>query len=222
MAHYKAVSILCEAIDDKKKLQTDISVSNVSDLKGLAIRESIAHQVLCRLTAFICVSKKLVDGQYQEWKDKEGERVTVVVPQHTSVDYGMQQMQRGPAGYAMRSSGGMFGGMHLKQSMPMAPMCYSLPPPPGASLFGTSSTTNCGAPPSFNIISSSPPPPPTTISSSIGPPTGFYMSQPSSVAPTSCYSPPPPYPAPPPVPYSSPAPISRNPNFPPANNLFMA
>lgn len=84
LAHFKALAILSDAIDDKKKLSSDIAVSEVGDLKAYVVQQSVRHQVLCRLTAFICVEQVLVDGRYQEKKSTHP--VKVVVPQHTSVD----------------------------------------------------------------------------------------------------------------------------------------
>lgn len=65
MAHFKALEILTEAMEDSKKLKTDISLSKVGDLKDYIVKESIRHQVLCKLTAFICVQQKMVDGKYE-------------------------------------------------------------------------------------------------------------------------------------------------------------
>lgn len=37
----------------------------VKDYKQEAVEYSVKHQVLSEYTAFICVGKKLVDGQFQ-------------------------------------------------------------------------------------------------------------------------------------------------------------
>jgi hypothetical protein len=42
----------------------------VKDFKEEAIKYSIEHQVLSEYTAFICVGKKLVDNQYQEFESR--------------------------------------------------------------------------------------------------------------------------------------------------------
>ena len=63
MAHYKEVNILCEALDNSDKLNTDILVGKVSDMKKHIVQQSIRNQVLCKLTAFLCVEMKLENGQ---------------------------------------------------------------------------------------------------------------------------------------------------------------
>jgi hypothetical protein len=54
-------------------------------MKSYVIQESIRHQVLCKLTAFICVEQKMIDGRYQDYKDST--LTKIVVPQYESVDY---------------------------------------------------------------------------------------------------------------------------------------
>jgi hypothetical protein len=46
------------------------SLAQPEDKKSMIIKESVKHQILSEFTAFICVEKELVDGQYQEFKDK--------------------------------------------------------------------------------------------------------------------------------------------------------
>lgn len=75
---------MSDAIDDKKKLNSDIALSEVGDLKSYVIQQSIKHQVLCRLTAFICVEQKLVDGKYEEYKNSK--LIKVIVSQYETAD----------------------------------------------------------------------------------------------------------------------------------------
>lgn len=37
----------------------------VKDFKEEAVKYSVQHQVLSEYTAFLCIGKELVDGQYQ-------------------------------------------------------------------------------------------------------------------------------------------------------------
>ena len=52
----------------------------VVDKKAEAIKESVKHQVLSEFTAFVCVEKELVDGKYQEVKDKGQLNVEILNP----------------------------------------------------------------------------------------------------------------------------------------------
>ncbi len=47
----------------------------VTDKKQEAIKQSVKHQILSEYTAFICVNKELVDGKFEEIKDKGTEKV---------------------------------------------------------------------------------------------------------------------------------------------------
>ena len=40
------------------------------DKKAQIIRESVKYQILSQLTAFLCVQKELIDGKFEEVKDK--------------------------------------------------------------------------------------------------------------------------------------------------------
>ena len=52
----------------------------VKDFKEEAVKYSVKHQVLSEFTAFLCVGKELVDGQYQEFKNKGVEQIYVEQP----------------------------------------------------------------------------------------------------------------------------------------------
>lgn len=49
----------------------------VTDKKQEAIQQSVKHQILSEYTAFICVNKELVDGKFEEIKDKGTEKVKI-------------------------------------------------------------------------------------------------------------------------------------------------
>ena len=49
----------------------------VTNKKEEIIKNSVQHQVLSEFTAFICVEKELVDGQFQEVQDKGQKKVNV-------------------------------------------------------------------------------------------------------------------------------------------------
>ncbi len=50
---------------NNEKLEEYLYYVKVIDKKKLIIEESIKNQILSTFTAFICVGKDLVDGQYQ-------------------------------------------------------------------------------------------------------------------------------------------------------------
>lgn len=47
-----------------------MSYAKVGDQKAAVVTESVKHQILSEHTAFICVEKQLIDGRYEEVKDK--------------------------------------------------------------------------------------------------------------------------------------------------------
>jgi hypothetical protein len=54
--------ILCDKLNDEKSLSEDIYLPKVKDLNRFIIDRSVKNQVLCPLTAFICVGKTLGDA----------------------------------------------------------------------------------------------------------------------------------------------------------------
>jgi hypothetical protein len=62
MVHHKKIDLLCDSIKNKTNVDSDILMSKVTDLKSHVVAESVEHQVLCELTAFICVGKRLADN----------------------------------------------------------------------------------------------------------------------------------------------------------------
>lgn len=56
MAQHRMVSLLCESINNKERLN-DAFISKIRDIRTEAISRSVRHQVLCELTAFICIAK---------------------------------------------------------------------------------------------------------------------------------------------------------------------
>lgn len=75
MSHYKVVQALEEASKGGAKVEDRMFYVKVSDPKEEAVRASIKYQVLSEYTAFLCVGRQLIDGQYQEF---EGRGVTAV------------------------------------------------------------------------------------------------------------------------------------------------
>ena len=70
MAHLKVVKALEEAAEGGISIEDRMMYVKVKDYKQEAIKESVKHQVLSEYTAFLCIGKELVDGQYQEFVDK--------------------------------------------------------------------------------------------------------------------------------------------------------
>lgn len=54
-------------------------VKNV-DKKAKIIEESLKHQILSEFTAFVCIQKELIDGQYQELIDKGKQKMMIEGP----------------------------------------------------------------------------------------------------------------------------------------------
>ena len=55
---------MVEKMKNKHLLDEDLLIAKVEDLEKEIVKRSIRSQVLCPLTAFICVGKKLEDGKY--------------------------------------------------------------------------------------------------------------------------------------------------------------
>lgn len=83
MVHHKALSLLCEKLNDEKSLAEDIYLRKVKDLKKYIVDSSVKNQVLCSLTAFICVGKAVGDAEQEKMKLQTAARITV--PQHVPV-----------------------------------------------------------------------------------------------------------------------------------------
>ena len=77
MAHLKIIKNLEEAAKEGIKIQDEMLYVKVKDYKKEAVEQSVKHQVLSEYTAFLCVGKELVDGQYQQFVDKGKEKVHV-------------------------------------------------------------------------------------------------------------------------------------------------
>ena len=59
MAQHRKLSILCDAIRNKTRVASDALLGEVGDLKSYVVATSVQQQVLCELTAYICVGKTL-------------------------------------------------------------------------------------------------------------------------------------------------------------------
>lgn len=70
MGHFKKIRLLEDSHKNNSDLQDMMYYVKKVDKKAEIISESVRHQILSEFTAFICVEKELVDGQYQEVKDK--------------------------------------------------------------------------------------------------------------------------------------------------------
>lgn len=81
MAHLKVLRSLENSAKDGVSIEDQIYFVKVKDYKEEAIKYSVKHQVLSEYTAFICVGKELVDGQYQEFKNKGTFEIHVEQPQ---------------------------------------------------------------------------------------------------------------------------------------------
>ena len=64
MSHLKVLKELENSARDGVALEELAHYVKVKDYKEEAIKYSVQHQVLSEYTAFICVGKELVDGQY--------------------------------------------------------------------------------------------------------------------------------------------------------------
>ena len=77
MAHSRIIRNLETAAKDNKPVEEFMYYVKVVDKKKEAIGQSVKHQILSEYTAFICVSKELVDGKYEEIKDKGTDKVKI-------------------------------------------------------------------------------------------------------------------------------------------------
>lgn len=88
MAHFRALSILSDSLTDRTRLDSEIAVSDIGDIKAYVVKQSVKHQVLNQLTAFLCVEQtKQSDGSYRDTNNLP--LVNVVVPQYGGIDYGL-------------------------------------------------------------------------------------------------------------------------------------
>ena len=77
LAHLKIIKNLEEAAKGGIEIEDEMLYVKVKDYRKEAVEQSVKHQVLSEYTAFLCVGKKLVDGQYQEFVDKGQEKIHV-------------------------------------------------------------------------------------------------------------------------------------------------
>ena len=83
MAHCKVIKNLENAVKDNKPVEDYMYYVKVTDKKQEAIQQSVKNQILSEYTAFICVNKELVDGKFEEIKDKGTEKVSIepIIPE---------------------------------------------------------------------------------------------------------------------------------------------
>lgn len=84
MAHHTKISRICAAVEAERQPTNDVFLAKITDAKAEVIAESIRHQVLCPLTAFVCIGKKLSDGTLQEY---QGKRVTAGISREDALKY---------------------------------------------------------------------------------------------------------------------------------------
>lgn len=80
MAHFKVIRALENSAKDGVNIEDQMYFVKVKDFKKEAINYSVKHQVLSEFTAFICVGKELVDGQYQEFENKGVHKIHIEQP----------------------------------------------------------------------------------------------------------------------------------------------
>jgi hypothetical protein len=80
MGHFKRIRLLEETYHSNGSLEDRMYYVKTVDKKEAAIKESVQHQILSEFTAFICVEKELVDGKFEEIKDKGQLRVELENP----------------------------------------------------------------------------------------------------------------------------------------------
>ena len=80
MGHFKRIRLLEDSHRDNSSLQEMMYFVKKVDKKAEIIKESVQHQILSEFTAFVCVEKELLDGKYQEVKDKGQLKVQIQNP----------------------------------------------------------------------------------------------------------------------------------------------
>lgn len=147
MSHLKVLRSLENSADDGISIEDQMLFVKVKDFKQEAIKYSVKHQVLSKFTSFLCVGKELVDGQYQEFKNQQVEKVKIQQPIPREADlerieYLSNSLQQSANSFNIKcaksqtkkssgfgfggifeSIGGFFGGRQKNMSMP-ASECY--------------------------------------------------------------------------------------------------
>ena len=119
MVHHKELSILCEKAHDEKSLAEDIYLPKVKDLDNYIVNCSVRNQVLCQLTAFVCVGKAVGDAEGEKMKVQTATRVTI--PQSQPIEYEEERMNRGD------SRGGRGGRLTLMKKSKLTPPPMPMP-----------------------------------------------------------------------------------------------
>lgn len=70
MGHFKRIRLLEDSNKCNSSIEDMMYYVKVVDKKAEIIKQSVKHQILSEFTAFICVEKELIDGRYQQVKDK--------------------------------------------------------------------------------------------------------------------------------------------------------
>ena len=80
MGHFKKIRLLEDSHRQGTSIEDMMYYVKKVDKKAEIISESVRHQILSEFTAFLCVEKELVDGKYQEVRDKGQVKVEVSSP----------------------------------------------------------------------------------------------------------------------------------------------
>ena len=80
MGHFKRIRLLEDSHKNNSSLEDMMYYVKKVDKKAEIISESVKHQILSEFIAFLCVEKELVDGKYEEVKDKGTFKVQIENP----------------------------------------------------------------------------------------------------------------------------------------------
>lgn len=80
MAHHRALQIMCGKLGAEKALGEEMLFAKVNSLQEYIVRDSVKHQILCPLTAFVCVGKPLGDAELQLYQSQDS--LKIEVPNH--------------------------------------------------------------------------------------------------------------------------------------------
>lgn len=80
MGHFKRIRLLEDSRRSDSNLEDMMYYVKEVNKKEEIISESVKHQILSEFTAFLCVEKELVDGKYEEVKDKGSLKVQIENP----------------------------------------------------------------------------------------------------------------------------------------------
>lgn len=129
LANFRRIRALEEAeADPMGEAEDYLYFAKATNKKQQIIDLSLRHQVVSKYTAFLCVEKQLIDGKYQEIKDKGTQQIRIVEKESPPPPPKSNLFTSHANSY---SSSSLYG--------PPSQMDYSLfsspPPPPPPSLY---------------------------------------------------------------------------------------